>query len=153
MYKLGLRAACATLVMALMATTGPAAAQSQQRFGKKAIVRTDVPELSLRRHLFSGNEARIHAMHYVNSDCTSGQLPAIRIVTKPANGELRFEEIKFAVERKPGTLLFHCNGKIVDAVGVFYKSRPSYVGSDHVVLEVDYRRGTVNRFNFSIQVR
>jgi hypothetical protein len=153
MNKLGLRTACAALVMAVMAITGQAVAQSQQKSSKKASIRADVPELKFQRNLFSGIEGRIGVMHSVNADCTGGPLPDIRIVTNPADGELRFDEIKFAVDRKPNDPRFHCNGKIVDAVGVFYKSRDGYAGSDNVVIEVDFRLGAVRRFNYSIQVR
>jgi hypothetical protein len=139
------------LMIGLTAAAGPAIAQ-QTPAKKASIVRT-IPESNERRNVFSGNEARLSVMNYVNSDCSAGPMPDVRIVTPPTNGELRFEQIKYAVSRSKENSRHHCNGKIVDAVGVFYKSKEKYTGSEKAVVDVDFRDGTVRRFVYSIEVR
>jgi hypothetical protein len=101
----------------------------------------------------NGVESRIAAMNYVNSDCSSGPLPEVRVVTPPASGELRMEPIKLAVSRNQSNSRAHCNGTIVDAVAVFYKSKEKYVGIDKLVLDVDFKSGTAKRFFYVIDVR
>lgn len=105
------------------------------------------------RGAFSGSESRIAAMNYVNTDCSSGPLPDVRVVTQPTNGELRMEPIKYPVNRSNDKLRAHCNGKIVDAVAVFYKSKDAYVGIEKLVLDVDFRHGAIKRFRYAIDIR
>lgn len=112
-----------------------------------------IQETPLNRDAFTGNETRIAAMHYVNTDCSSGPLPDLRIVTAPQNGEYRLDKIIYAVDRKPDDPRASCNGKPVDAVGVFYKSKPDFTGEDGLVVDVDFRTGTVRRFSYKIMVR
>jgi hypothetical protein len=114
---------------------------------------THFEEVRADKSALSGSESRIAAMNYVNMDCSSGPLPEVRIVTPPGSGELRMESIKYAVSRGAKNARAHCNGKIVDAVAVFYKSKADYAGSDEVILEVDFRAGTVKRFVYAIDVR
>jgi len=107
----------------------------------------------LSKSAFSGSESRIAAMNYVNADCSSGPLPEVRIVTPPGSGDLRMEPIKYAVSRDKSNSRAHCNGKIVDAVAVFYRSKSDYVGVDRLVLDVDFKAGTVKRFIYAIDIR
>lgn len=40
-----------------------------------------------------------------------------------------------------------------DAGAVLYKSKAEFTGKDNVVIDVDYKTGTVKRFNYKITVR
>ena len=53
--------------------------------------------------------------------------------------------IELARQRRPG--------KPVEALVVFYKPDAGYTGSDTVVLDVAFHRGTVRRLNYKITVR
>jgi hypothetical protein len=117
------------------------------------IVAASYKKVELSKTTLSGSESRIAAMNFVNTDCSPGPLPEVRIVSSPSSGELRLEPIKYPVSRKDKSNLAHCNGKVVDAVAVFYKSKAQYVGADKVVLDVDFKHGTVNRYTYSIDVR
>jgi hypothetical protein len=117
---------------------------------------TPKPAFAEERHAratLNGVDSRIAAMNFVNMDCSSGPLPEVRIVTAPGSGELRLEPIKYAVSRDKKNSRFHCNGKTVDAVGVFYKSKENFVGLDKLVLDVDFKAGTVKRFVYMIDIR
>lgn len=92
-------------------------------------------------------------MNYVNTDCSSGPFADIRVVTPPSHGDIRMEPLDFPVNRKPDSGRAHCNGKIVKAVGVFYKSKQDFVGSDKVVLDVDFHHGYVRRYILQVDVR
>ena len=110
-------------------------------------------EVRVDKSALSGNKSRIAAMNYVNSDCTSGPLPEVRIVTPPGSGELRMEPIKYAVNRDKKNSRAHCNGTVVDAIAVFYKSKSEYAGADKVVLDVDFKAGQAKRFIYAIDIR
>jgi hypothetical protein len=105
------------------------------------------------KEAFSGSESRIAAMNFVNADCSPGPLPEVRIVTPPSSGDVRMEPIKLAVSRDKSNARAHCNGKIVDAVAVFYKSKSDFAGADKVVLDVDFKAGTVKRYIYAINIR
>jgi hypothetical protein len=105
------------------------------------------------RSVLGANESRIAAMNYVNADCSPGPLPVLRIVTPPKNGDFRLEELSIALNRPPGNARAKCNGTPVQAVGVFYKAKPEYAGDDAMVIDVDFRHGSVKRFIYAISVR
>jgi hypothetical protein len=103
--------------------------------------------------VFSGNEARLLAPNWVNTDCTSGSRPDVRVVSSPANGSIRLENMQIAISRNSDNSRAHCNGKQVDTVGVFYKSREGFVGTDRAVIEADFKTGIVRRYTTVIDVR
>jgi hypothetical protein len=130
-----------------------APAQDSKKPPAKAEIARPIAEMIVNRDAFSGNEMRIAAMQVVNADCTSGPTPLLRIATAPQNGEQRQEEITVPVDRKAGDPRANCNGKPVTAVGVFYKSKEGFTGKDNVAIDVDFKNGTVRRFNYKITVR
>lgn len=141
----------AAVVLALTPTAG--AAQEKKKPAAKAEIPKALSDTTFNREIFSGSESRIAAMNNVNIDCTSGPVPSLRIVTPPKNGAHRLEEITYLVDRPAGNARANCNGKPVAAVGVFYKSNVDYVGQDGIVIDVDFKDGTVRRYNYKISVR
>ena len=129
------------------------AAWSQQKNVASKKVDVAPQRESYRKSVFSGNEIRIAAMNNVMADCSSGPIPDVRILTQPANGELRVEAIRYVVDRSANNNRHHCNGKPVDANGIFYRSRPEYTGRDSALLEVDFKNGRVRQFFYDITVR
>jgi hypothetical protein len=105
------------------------------------------------KQAFSGSESQIAAMNIVKADCSPGPLPEVRVVTPPSSGDVRLEPIKYAVSREKSNPRAHCNGKTVDAVAVFYKSKSDFTGADKLVLDVDFRAGTVKRYFYAINIR
>lgn len=105
------------------------------------------------KQMFSGSESRIAAMNFVNADCSGGPLPEVRVVTAPESGDVRMEPIKHILNRDKKNPRAHCNGTTVDAVGVFYKSKSGFAGEDKVILDVDFKAGTIKRYIFAINIR
>ncbi|HEX5213077.1 MAG TPA: hypothetical protein VFW22_15235 [Pseudolabrys sp.] len=129
------------------------AAAQDKKAGSKATISRPMKETVIYREVFTGNESRIAYPNWVNTDCSSGPVPDLRISTAPKNGELRMEEITVPVDRAKDNSRFGCNGKPVKAVGVYYKSKAGYTGPDNVVIDVDFKTGTVSRYNYKITVR
>lgn len=107
----------------------------------------------LSREVFSGSESQIAAMNYINSDCTSGVMPEVRIVTPPADGTLQMQARTIPIARPPTAPLARCNGRPVEAIVVLYKSKGGFTGADSVVLDVDFRHGKIFRYVFNVTVR
>ncbi len=108
--------------------------------------------MEIKRSLFSGSESRLYDMGWLKPDCTT-EAPEIRIVTPPANGDVRFEEAASIVGGNRTELQRLCHGKPATAVRVFYKSKDDFTGTDKFVLDVDTKVGFVQRFAFTMDVR
>jgi hypothetical protein len=132
-------------------------AVSQKSAGAKRRVAQSKPKHRLEevreKQAFSGNESRIAAMNVVKADCSPGPLPEVRVVTPPSSGDVRLEPIKHAVNRDKSNKRSRCNGKTVDAVAVFYKSKSDFTGADKLVLDVDFKAGTIKRYIYAIDIR
>src|SRR5262245_37038904 len=110
-------------------------------------------ERTFNREVLTDNEARIAAMNWVNTDCSSGELPTLRFVSSPRNGVTRTEEVTIPIDRPSNDTRASCNGKPVQALAVFYKPNTGYTGPDTVVIDVDFHKGNVTRLNYRITVR
>ncbi len=102
---------------------------------------------------FSGVETRFATYNYVESNCSSGPIPDVRLVRKPTSGDIRFEPVTIPLARDKSDHRAHCNGMDVNGMGGFYKSKEGFVGEDRFVVDVDYKRGTVRRFSYVVNVR
>lgn len=141
---------CVLPAILSLATFAPALAQIESK--RAAAVIPAVQESNLKKNVFAGNEARISVMHNVLTDCSGGAIPDIRVVTQPAKGELRLENMQYAVDRDKSDSRAHCNGKIVEGIGVFYKAKDDK-GQDKLVLDVDFKNGTVRRYSYTLYLR
>lgn len=103
--------------------------------------------------VFTGVETRILVPNSVNADCSSGPRPEVRIATQPANGTIRLEPVAFVVNRPAGDNRAHCNGRRVDGVAIFYRSKEGFVGLDKVVVLADFQLGSVTDYTVLIDVR
>ena len=84
----------------------------------------------------AGHDVRVGIYTNIRPDCTSGPLPAIRLVTAPAHG---------AVSVKRGTLkatnLKQCLGIEVPAFVAFYRAAGDFNGADEFDLEIAFAGG------------
>jgi len=94
----------------------------------------------------SGRDARVAVYTNIRPDCTSGPLPAIRLVANPTHG---------AVTAKRGTFkatnVKQCLAIEVPALVVFYKSTGDYIGADEFEFEVTLG-GRKKREHFQVNV-
>jgi hypothetical protein len=105
------------------------------------------------RDVYSGKEERIAAMNYVYADCSSGPPPDLHVIAAPKNGNYRFETTTIPVDRRADSSRAACNGKPVNAVAVYYTANDAFTGGDSMVIDVDFRNGTVRRYDYAITVR
>jgi hypothetical protein len=95
----------------------------------------------------AGREVRVGIYTNIRPDCTSGPLPAIRLVTAPAHG---------AVSVKRGTLkatnLKQCLGIEVPAFVAFYRAAGDFNGADEFELEIGFVGGRKRLQHFRVEV-
>ncbi|MBU6461148.1 MAG: hypothetical protein KGK01_13155 [Bradyrhizobium sp.] len=83
----------------------------------------------------------------VQADCTSGILPAIRLVAAPANGTISIKRGKVTATNYKQCLALEVPGFIA-----FYQSRPDFVGTDMAIIEVKYPQGRTELQRITINV-
>ena len=94
-----------------------------------------------------GRDVRVGIYTDIRSDCTSGPLPAIRLVTPPAHG---------TVTVKRGTLkatnFKQCLGIEVQAFVAFYRAAAEFSGADIFELEITMQGGRKQHERIHIMV-
>jgi hypothetical protein len=95
----------------------------------------------------SGKTLHLNNHASVSKDCSPAPLPTIRLIDRPKSGT-------FTVRRGTlsGAQVANCQNLNIPAQGVFYTSRPSFVGEDHVAYEVTTFEGEVEKFDIAITV-
>lgn len=83
----------------------------------------------------------------VKPDCTSGTLPGIRLVEPPANGTVSIKQAKVRATNYKQCLALEVPGFVA-----FYQSKPDFVGTDRVVIEVKYQEGRTELQRITINV-
>jgi len=95
----------------------------------------------------AGRDVRVGIYTNIRPDCTSGPLPAIRLVAAPAHG---------AVSVKRGTLkatnLKQCLGIDVPAFVAFYRAAGDFNGADEFELEISFAGGRKRLQHFQVNV-
>jgi hypothetical protein len=94
-----------------------------------------------------GKEVRFGFYADIRQDCTSGPLPAIRLVTPPAHG---------TVNVKRGTLkvtnLKQCLAAEVPAFVALYRAAENYDGADEFLLEIGVAGGRKQLQHFRVTI-
>jgi hypothetical protein len=83
----------------------------------------------------------------VKADCTSGDLPAIRLLAPPANGTVTIKRGKVTATNYKQCLALEVPGFIA-----FYKSKPNFAGIDSATIEVKYPAGRTEVQHIKITV-
>ncbi len=83
----------------------------------------------------------------VQPDCTSGTLPALRMITPPANGTLSIKRGKVTATNYKQCLALEVPGFIA-----FYQSKADFIGTDEVTIEVRYPQGRTETQHIKINV-
>jgi len=79
----------------------------------------------------TNKDIRIGVYLNIQSDCTSGPLPTIRLVEPPAHGKVTLKKANFSA-----TNYKQCLALNVPAYVSFYRSERIFLGNDGVLLEV-----------------
>lgn len=80
-----------------------------------------------------GKDVRIGVYINLEPDCTSGPLPAVRVISKPSHGTVTIKRGRIS-----GTNYKHCVATEVPGRVAFYRSQPGFSGVDVVTIEVRY---------------
>jgi hypothetical protein len=95
----------------------------------------------------SAKDIRIGVYLNVLPDCTTGTLPAIRLVAPPANGTVNVKRGKVSATNYKQCMALEVPGFIA-----FYRSKADFVGTDVILLEVKYPQGRTEMQRITVKV-
>ena len=95
----------------------------------------------------SAKNIRVGVYLNVQPDCSSGALPAIRLVNPPSNGTVSIKRGKVTATNYKQCLALEVPGFIA-----FYQSKPDFAGTDVVTLEIKYPEGRTELQRITINV-
>lgn len=120
----------------LLAAWAPAAvAQEQSRTVERTV--KSVPN----------KDTQIGVYINVQSDCTSGPLPTIRLVSPPASGKVVVKSAKIKATNYKACLALE-----VPAYIAFYKSPADFIGNDVMTIEVKFAGGRTEIQKITVSV-
>jgi hypothetical protein len=94
-----------------------------------------------------GRDIRVGVYLNVKQDCTSGPLPTIRLVDKPANGTVTVKSAKINAKNYK-----QCLALEAPAYVAFYKSEPTFNGVDSFTIEIRYQEGRTETQKLNVTV-
>ena len=95
----------------------------------------------------AGKDIRVGVYINVKPDCSSGPLPTIRLVDKPANGTVTVTSAKINAKNYKQCLALEVPGYVA-----FYRSEPTFSGIDSFTLEVRYPEGRTEMQKLNVTV-
>ncbi|MGJ5009976.1 hypothetical protein [Bradyrhizobium oligotrophicum] len=123
-------------VAALLAATTAASAQAQTPAPGAAAPAPAQTTVERNAKGVAGKPIQVGIYLNVQSDCSSGPLPAIRLVTPPGNGTVTIKRGKVSATNYKQCLALEVPGFIA-----FYQSKADFAGTDTVTLEVKFPQG------------
>lgn len=94
-----------------------------------------------------GKDIRIGVYINVKQDCSSGPLPTIRLVEKPANGRVTVKSAKIKAKNYKQCLAMEVPGYVA-----FYRSNPAFNGTDSFAIEIKYPEGRTETQKLNVSV-
>ncbi|MGJ4954650.1 hypothetical protein ACQR1H_03335 [Bradyrhizobium sp. HKCCYLRH2015] len=123
-------------VAALLAATTAASAQAQTPAPGAAAPAPAQTTVERNAKGVAGKPIQVGIYLNVQPDCSSGPLPAIRLVTPPGNGTVTIKRGKVSATNYKQCLALEVPGFIA-----FYQSKADFAGTDTVTLEVKFPQG------------
>jgi hypothetical protein len=96
----------------------------------------------------TGKDVQVGAYINVQPDCSSGELPTIRLATPPTHGAVTVKKAKVNATNFKQCLALEVPGYVA-----FYRSTPGFIGDDAFTLEVKFPSGRseVQQITVSVQ--
>jgi hypothetical protein len=142
-------AAAATMLVCNTIASAQNADTAAPPLAAPAPATTPPPTTTVERSAKGPTAKSIQVGIYLNvlADCTSGTLPALRLVSPPGNGTITIKRGKVSATNFKQCLALEVPGFIA-----FYQSKPDFVGTDVAVIEVKYPQGRTEVQRITISV-
>jgi hypothetical protein len=127
----------------------PVPAPSQAPNPSAAPPQNSLPAPSVDRNVRAnpGNDVRVGIYTSIKQDCTSGPLPAIRLLTPPAHGTITVRRATLKA-----TNFRQCLATDVPAFVAIYRAVQNFSGADEFELEVSFAGGRKQTQHFHVSI-
>ena len=95
----------------------------------------------IHRSAIAGKPIRLIFLFFVNPDCSSRELPTVRITQNPQHGRVQVSKTQDFPTYPESNSRSVCNSRRVDGIAVSYVAEPGYLGGDYVGMEAIYDSG------------
>jgi hypothetical protein len=92
-------------------------------------------------------DIRVGVYVNVRPDCSSGDLPTLRLVTPPAHGKVTIKKAKVNATNYKQCLALEVPGYVG-----FYRSQPNFAGNDTFAIEVRFATGRIELQQFTVTI-
>ena len=111
------------------------------------------PSIDVARVVPSDQKRRIEFLYWLEPDCSTPELPAVRIIEQPKNGTLAIESGMGFSNYPQSNARFECNKRKSDGISVLYQSNARYTGPDSAILEIIWPNGQSTTRRFLLDVK
>ena len=101
----------------------------------------------------SDQKRRIDFIYWVQPDCSTPDLPSIRILEQPRNGKLAIERGTGFTNFQQSNPRFECNKHKSDGVVLVFEPNAHFVGIESVMVEILYPSGAAVKRHYAIEVK
>ena len=124
--------------------TAPVASQEPPKTQQSIDVARVVP---------ADQKRRIDIFYWIDPDCSSPELPSVRIIEHPANGRLSVERGTGFTAFPQNNPRFECNKRKSDGVSVVYQPAAQFTGRDTITVEIILPSGQSFKRRYVIDVK
>jgi hypothetical protein len=96
----------------------------------------------------SGVAVQLNFHATANKNCSAAPPPRIRVLEIPKFGTLTVRKGEATINSIPGCQAFKTTAEVV-----IYRSRPGYVGQDHLIYELTSINGEVATFDITVEIK
>jgi tetratricopeptide (TPR) repeat protein/transglutaminase-like putative cysteine protease len=111
------------------------------------------PSIDVARAVPADQKRRIDFLYWLEPDCSSSELPVVRIIEQPKNGKLLIENGAGFTNFPQSNPRFECNKRKSDGVLVVYQPNATYIGPDWITVEVINPSGHSFKRRYVIDVK
>jgi hypothetical protein len=109
--------------------------------------------IEVARTIPADQRRRIDIFYWLEPDCSSPELPQVRVIEQPANGKLTVERGTGFTNFPQSNPRFECNKRKSDGVSVIYQPNAQFTGKDSITVEIIWPSGQSFKRRYAIDVK
>jgi hypothetical protein len=92
-------------------------------------------------------------VYSLNPDCSWDELPNVRVIEQPHDGDVTVENGAGFTNFPPNNQRYECNKQKSQGVVVAYKPHPGFTGNDSATLDIIFPHGQEMKRRYSLEVK
>jgi hypothetical protein len=113
----------------------------------------ELPSATVTPVVLSETRTMVWSAYSHNPDCSVNEVPVVRVIKRPANGEVEIEEGSGYSHYPKDSQLYECNKQQTLMSNTFYTSKKGFKGSDSFEVEVFFTAGNSRKVRFRVTIK